>query len=231
MSRPMLNMALMAPRFETLGRPRPAVDGVVLSRSVAMVLQCSLQERQQLVCLEAPMAFQCFQHSGNRPSQGHPGIAPALGVATRVVHGAVDDRDHVGEGASDLIVVNSRLGLDPTGSHAPRPPCRRCARAPGSSSNGPSMPVSPAFQDTKVSAPALLSQCMSRAPFAFPLRRGPPFRLLAGKASPDTLPAGLAGFGPDQTGPHQCSNDSKQSFVTHSPKSKCIWNYRGANDA
>ncbi|MCY4138893.1 MAG: hypothetical protein OXF56_11585, partial [Rhodobacteraceae bacterium] len=43
-------------------------------------------------------------------------------------------------------------------------------------------------------------------PVAYPSRRGVPFRIWAGKASPDSFPAGLAGFGPDWTGPHQCAS-------------------------
>ena len=64
-----------------------------------MVLQCSLQDRQLLVCLAATQALLCFQHPGAQPWQVHPGITSALYVATHhLVDDTVDTLDHVGPG-------------------------------------------------------------------------------------------------------------------------------------
>ncbi len=166
---------------------------------------------------KSPSALPAFRQP---LSQGHQGIAPARGVATRVVHGNVEDLDHVGEGASDPSNVSSHLGLVPTGSHAPYPfvdalrehQARRPAARP--------------CQPCKTRRPPLRCCChvaCHAPPVACPSRRGMRFRFFAGKASPDSFPAGLAGFGPDQTGPHQCSNDSEQTFVIQSPRNKRIW--------
>ena len=66
--------------------------------------QGGLEDGPLSVCLEAPQALLRFQHSCARPSECHPGIAPALDVAADLADDTVDTLDHVGtgEGSSQL---------------------------------------------------------------------------------------------------------------------------------